>query len=128
LTFASVGECVQAHMDENLLRHILTNLLSNAIKYSPQGGEVLLTLICQADQAIFRVQDRGIGIPPEDQARLFDTFHRAGNVRNIPGTGLGLAIVKRSVDAQGGTIRVESQVGVGTTVTVTLPVGTAKTE
>jgi len=122
LTFASVGECVQAHMDENLLRHILTNLLSNAIKYSPQGGEVLFTVICLADQAIFRVQDQGIGIPPEDQPRLFDTFHRAGNVRNIPGTGLGLAIVKRSVDAQGGTIRVESQVGVGTTVTVTLPI------
>ena len=128
LTFASVGECVQAHMDENLLRHILINLLSNAIKYSPQGGEVLFTLICQADQAIFRVQDQGIGIPPEDQARLFDTFHRASNVRNIPGTGLGLAIVKRSVDAQGGTIRVESQVGAGTTVTVMLPLGAANDE
>jgi len=128
LTFASQVESAQASMDENLLRHILTNLLSNAIKYSPQGGEVQLTLTCQADQAILRVQDQGIGIPPEDQARLFDTFHRASNVRNIPGTGLGLAIVKRSVDAQGGTIRVESQVGVGTTVTVTLPMRAAKSE
>ncbi len=128
LTFASQVESAQVAMDENLLRQILTNLLSNAIKYSPQGGEVQFTLTCQAEQAIFQVRDHGIGIPPEDQSRLFETFHRAGNVRNIPGTGLGMAIVKRSVDAQGGTIRVESQVGVGTTVTVTLPLGVANDE
>jgi signal transduction histidine kinase len=75
-----------------------------------------------------QVKDQGIGIPLEDQAHLFETFHRASNIRNIPGTGLGLAIVKRSVDSHGGTINVSSQVGVGTTVTVTLPLGVSNGE
>jgi signal transduction histidine kinase len=128
LTFASQVKSAPASMDENLLRHIVSNLFSNAIKYSPQGGEVQCTLTCQADQAILQVKDQGIGIPLEDQAHLFETFHRASNIRNIPGTGLGLAIVKRSVDAHGGTINVSSQVGVGTTVTVTLPLGVSNGE
>ncbi len=123
LTFAGQAECAQARMDENLLRHILSNSLSNAIKYSPQGSTVQFELTCRAGQAIFQITDQGIGIPPEDLVHLFEAFHRASNVRNIPGTGLGLTIVKRSVDLHGGTIRVASQVGVGTTVTVTLPTG-----
>jgi signal transduction histidine kinase len=119
LTCEAAG--AQAHMDEKLLRQILTNLLSNAIKYSPDGGTVHLTLACQAGRVTFQVRDDGIGIPDEDQARLFETFHRARNIGNIPGTGLGLAIVKKSVDLHGGTIEVASQVGQGTTFTVTLP-------
>jgi signal transduction histidine kinase len=105
-----------------LLRHILSNLLSNACKYSPPGSEVHFELICQAGQATFVIQDRGIGIPPADLAHLFEPFHRASNVKEIPGTGLGLAIVKRAVDLYGGTIAVDSQVGEGTTFTVTLPI------
>lgn len=108
-------------MDEQLLRHILTNLLSNAIKYSPKGGAVNLMLTCQDNEAIFQVKDEGIGIPPEDLKKLFETFHRARNVGKIPGTGLGLAIVKQSVDIHRGEISVTSEVGVGTTFTVTLP-------
>lgn len=108
-------------MDEKLLRHIVNNLLSNAIKYSPDSDRVIFDLICQSKQATFRVRDFGIGVPVEEQDQLFDSFHRAGNVGSIPGTGLGLPIVKRSVDLHGGTILVESQVGVGTTFTVTLP-------
>lgn len=123
LIFDSQVEYAQVSMDEHLLRHILSNVLSNALKYSPQGGIVQFDLICQTGQAVFRIQDHGMGIPLEDQARLFETFQRASNVRNIAGTGLGLAIVKRSVDLHGGTIDVASQVGVGTTVTVTLPLG-----
>lgn len=111
----------QACMDEKLLRHILTNLLSNAIKYSPEGGEVDFELACHKSEAIFTIQDSGIGIPPEELPRLFQTFHRCGNVGNIPGTGLGLAMVKRSVDLHGGTIDVESEVAVGTRFTVKLP-------
>jgi signal transduction histidine kinase len=121
LTFTSRSLCADARMDEKLLRQILANLLSNAIKYSPQGGAVQLELDCQADRALFRVQDQGIGIPLEEQGRLFDTFHRAGNVGNIPGTGLGMSIVKKSVDLHGGTISFISQVGVGTTFTVGIP-------
>jgi signal transduction histidine kinase len=125
LTFAGQVECAQAVMDTNLLRQILSNLLSNSIKYSPQGGPVQFSLTCQAGQAILRVEDHGIGIPLQDQAHLFETFHRASNVHNIPGTGLGLVIVKRAVETHGGTIDVSSQVGAGTTVTVTLPLGVA---
>ena len=109
------------YMDEKMLRHILNNLLSNAIKYSPDSDQVIFDLICQSSQAILRIQDFGIGIPPSEEDRLFDSFHRANNVGSIPGTGLGLPIVKRAVDLSGGTITMNSQVGMGTTFTVTLP-------
>ncbi|MEW6495929.1 MAG: PAS domain S-box protein [Cyanobacteriota bacterium] len=109
-------------LDEQLLWQILDNLLSNAMKYSPRGSTVKLTLQCFCDRAIFKICDRGIGIPKEDQPRLFETFHRATNVGTIAGTGLGLAIVKKCVDIHQGQIAVESEVGVGTTFTVTLPI------
>ncbi|MBD2509201.1 hybrid sensor histidine kinase/response regulator [Nostoc muscorum FACHB-395] len=121
LVFASFGQLDEALWDESLLRHILGNLLSNAIKYSLPGGIVRFELIGQEKTVIFRIQDSGIGIPQEDQRRLFQPFQRADNVGNIPGTGLGLAIVKKCVDAHGGEIIVNSQVEVGTTFTVTLP-------
>jgi two-component system sensor histidine kinase/response regulator len=107
--------------DPRLLRQIATNLISNAIKYSPQGGEVRVTVADDDGQCHLIVQDQGIGIPEDDQARLFTAFQRGSNVADIPGTGLGLAIVKQAVDLHGGSIRLESQVGRGTTVTVTLP-------
>jgi PAS domain S-box-containing protein len=123
LTFASVGPCGGARLDQQLLRHILSNLLTNALKYSPPGNPIEFNLTCGAGQVVLRIQDHGMGIPQEDQARLFETFHRARNARNIPGTGLGLTIVKRSVDLHGGTIEVQSEENVGTTVTVCLPIG-----
>jgi PAS domain S-box-containing protein len=121
ITFSHQGECAEGYMDEKLLRQILSNLLSNAIKYSRQGSAVRLELVCQEGKATFRVRDEGIGIPLEDQPRLFESFHRAGNVGSIPGTGLGLTIVKKSVDLHSGTIAVDSRVGEGTTFVVTLP-------
>jgi signal transduction histidine kinase len=121
LTFVTLGECSNAQMDEKLLRHILTNLLSNAIKFSPEGDVTQFDLICNQETAVFRIQDSGIGIPKQDQEQLFKTFHRASNVGTIAGTGLGLAIVKRCVDLHRGQIAVESEVGVGSTFTVTLP-------
>jgi signal transduction histidine kinase len=96
-------------------------LLSNAIKYSPDGGTVRFDLECREGAATLRIQDSGIGIPAEDLSQLFESFHRAKNVGTIPGTGLGLAIVKKCVDLHGGQITVESEAGVGTTFTVTLP-------
>ena len=72
---------------------------------------------------MFEVNDQGIGIPPDDQARLFETFHRARNVGNIAGTGLGLAIVKKSLDLHGGSVSVESKPGTGTLFRVTIPIG-----
>jgi PAS domain S-box-containing protein len=121
LIFVSQGQCTDACMDEKLLRHIFSNLLSNAIKYSPAGGTIHFALACQDREAIFQIRDEGIGIPPEDLKQLFESFHRATNVANIAGTGLGLAIVKKSVDLQGGKIEVNSQIALGTTFTVTLP-------
>lgn len=121
IVFQTQGEYINAQMDEKLLRHIFSNLLSNAVKYSPQGGTVSFELISKHKEAIFRVQDQGIGIPIAEQAQLFNSFHRASNVGTISGTGLGLAIVKKSVDLHGGEIIVDSQVGVGTTFTVKLP-------
>lgn len=121
IKFVVHGQCTTPQIDESLLRYIFTNLLSNAIKYSPAGSRVDFELSCQDEAAIFQIRDEGIGIPKEDQAQLFQSFHRAKNVGNIPGTGLGLTIVKQCVDLHGGAIAVTSEVGVGTTFTVTLP-------
>ena len=121
IAFSGQGECRDVLVDAKLLRHILGNLLSNAIKYSPEGRDVIFDVDCQPDQITFCVQDHGIGIPEEDQKHLFETFHRASNVRQIPGTGLGLAIVKQSVVLHSGTITFASEMGAGTTFTVVLP-------
>jgi signal transduction histidine kinase len=108
-------------LDEKLLQHILLNLLTNAVKYSPQEGEVRFELWEQGESLYFRISDQGIGIPQDELERLFEPFHRAKNVGDISGTGLGMAIAKESVDRHGGTIECQSEIGVGTTVTVTLP-------
>jgi PAS domain S-box-containing protein len=114
-----------ATADESLLRHIFINLLSNALKYSQPGGEVVFSIARHANDAIFEVRDRGIGILPEDLPELFQTFHRGANVGERPGTGLGLVIVKRCVELHGGSIDVQSREGAGTTVIVRLPLFTA---
>jgi signal transduction histidine kinase len=107
--------------DRQLLRAIAVNLISNAIKYSSKGSEVRMTLMGADTHFMFTVQDQGIGIPEADRARLFAAFQRGSNVGEIAGTGLGLAIVKEAVELHGGSIQFESQVGVGTTVKVTIP-------
>ncbi|MBW4567569.1 MAG: hybrid sensor histidine kinase/response regulator [Tolypothrix carrinoi HA7290-LM1] len=123
INFDYKAKYINACIDEKLLRHILTNLLTNAIKYSPKDSPIDLELISNESEVIFQIKDKGIGITPEDQQHLFESFYRASNVGNIPGTGLGLAIVKQCVDLHGGKIAVKSEVGVGTTFTVTLPIG-----
>jgi len=115
------GDARARLLDEKLVRHILGNLLSNAAKYSPAGSDVALRIDCSDHTTRFEVADRGIGIPPEDQPRLFSTFHRGSNVSNVSGTGLGLAIVKKCVDVHRGRIGFASAAGTGTTFTVTLP-------
>lgn len=115
------GERNLLYMDETLLRQILENLLSNAIKYSPKDSIIEFALEYSSTQAVFQVRDQGIGIPLKDQPLLFESFHRATNVGTIAGTGLGLAIVKKCVDVHKGQVAVESEIGVGTTFTVTLP-------
>ena len=114
------SEPIVGRYDEKLLRHMLSNLLSNAVKYSPNGGEVKLVVAQRGSRVAFEVSDQGIGIPADEVAHLFEPFHRASNVGSIAGTGLGLAIVKQSVDLHCGQIEVKSDVGRGTTFTITL--------
>lgn len=108
--------------DPKLLRQVIINLLSNSIKYSntsPNAVEV--KLLYDPDSFDLEFVDHGIGIPVEDQPKIFESFHRACNVGNIPGTGLGLAIAKASVELHRGKIKVASQVDVGTRITITIP-------
>ncbi|HBL62419.1 MAG TPA: hybrid sensor histidine kinase/response regulator [Cyanobacteria bacterium UBA8803] len=121
LQFNYQENCPEREWDERVLRQILTNLLSNAIKYSPNGGVIDFQLYYEQDEIILQIKDQGIGIPPENQARLFESFHRASNVGMIQGTGLGLSIVKKCVDLYKGKIYCQSEVGAGTTFTVKLP-------
>ncbi|MBG1244575.1 sensor histidine kinase [Nostoc sp. NZL] len=121
LSFVCQGKAVPALVDERLLRSILSNLLLNAIKYSPQGGNVDLSLEFKSDTVILQVQDQGIGIPLADQKQLFEPFHRGKNVRSIPGTGLGLVVVKKCVDLHQGDINITTEVGIGTTCAIALP-------
>jgi signal transduction histidine kinase len=121
IVFNSEGNKNDFLGDEKLLHHILTNLLSNAVKYSPSNKQVILDLIFQESAVILRIQDSGIGIPIQEQKHLFEPFHRASNVGKIAGTGLGLSIVKKCVEAHGGEIALQSQEGIGSTFTVTLP-------
>ncbi|WP_371357567.1 ATP-binding protein [Hydrocoleum sp. CS-953] len=108
-------------MDEKLIRHILNNLLSNAVKYSPTGGKIDFELNLNDKTGIFRIKDEGMGIPVENQEKLFESFYRASNVGQIPGTGLGLSIVKQCVDLHGGKIDFSSEVGKGTTFIFEIP-------
>jgi len=106
--------------DENLLRHILGNLLSNAVKYSVAGEPVSLDLRRVGHEIVFKVADRGIGIPDADRGRLFEAFHRGRNVGQRPGTGLGLVIVKRCTELHGGRLQLTSEEGGGSTFVISI--------
>ncbi|RLC98289.1 MAG: hypothetical protein DRI77_05345 [Chloroflexi bacterium] len=110
--------------DPARMTQVMINLLSNAYKYTPEGGHIRVRAWLQKGCVHCAVSDTGIGISPENMAKLFTKFFRSDDatVREIPGTGLGLSIVKSLVELQGGTIEVESQVGEGTTFTFTVPV------
>jgi signal transduction histidine kinase len=108
--------------EEKLLRSVIVNLLTNAIKFSPDKDHVFLTVKGLGNQLIVMVRDEGIGIPPDELERIFEPFLRGKGVGSIQGTGLGLSIVKKSVDLLGGTIHVTSEVGKGSTFTVTVPI------
>lgn len=115
------GPIPLAPLDRRLMRQVITNLVTNALKYSPASAEVLVRLTCAGDSLVLQVADHGIGIPDADLPYLFQPFHRAANVGVIQGTGLGLVITKEAIEMHGGSIRVASQLGAGTTFTVTLP-------
>ncbi len=108
------------------LREIASNLIDNAIRYTPKGGRVEVLLYPHEGDIIFQVSDTGIGIPPEDLPHIFEEFYRSRNAKEFAheGTGLGLSIVKSAVEAHNGEIEVFSELGKGTTFTVTLPTRT----
>lgn len=114
------------HIDASLFRHIAVNLISNALKYSPRGTEVRLSLNQNDETIMLTVQDQGIGIPAASLPHLFEPFHRAENAKTVAGTGLGLSLVRDCVQHHLGEIRVESQVDVGTTFIVEVPLRRAE--
>jgi PAS domain S-box-containing protein len=122
------AESVEGFEGDRLrLAQLLDNLVSNAIKFTPRGGRVQLGVADAAGAAVLTVTDTGIGIPVEEQERLFERFFRAESATRlaIPGTGLGLTISKAIAEAHGGSISVRSEEGEGTTFSVVLPLSQA---
>ena len=123
VTIAVAGEDCQVSAVPRLLGEIVYNLMDNAVRYNVPGGSVTASCRREGTGVTLTVSDTGIGIPPEHQSRVFERFYRVdkSHSRASGGTGLGLAIVKHAAQVQGAEVRLESQPGKGTTVTVTFP-------
>ena len=114
---------VMMKADQHRIEQIFTNLIDNAINYSDVDSEVKINIEQVNNSVHFSVSDKGIGIPKADQERIFERFYRVdkGRSRNSGGTGLGLSIVRNLIMNMNGTIHVESEVGIGTTFHIKLP-------
>lgn len=121
LVYAGEAGLPLVPLDERLLRQILRPLLANALQYSTAETPVVVALTATPDTLVLTVHDEGMGIPLADQKYIFQPFYRATNVGTLVGSGLGLSLVQEAVARHGGTIAVISEVGVGTAVTVRLP-------
>jgi hypothetical protein len=110
--------------DRSRLAQVLDNLISNALKFTPRAGRVSVRVVLSGNDAVLEIEDTGVGIPVDEQGRLFERFFRSSTAteRAIPGTGLGLTIAKTIVERHEGSIAIESAEGAGTTVRVRLPV------
>lgn len=110
--------------DRRRLAEVLQNLLDNAVQYTPSGGRITVSASSDGDEVEFTVSDTGIGIPTVDQSRIFERFYRVdvARSREVGGTGLGLSIAKHLVEAHGGRIWVESEIGQGSQFHFTVPV------
>lgn len=117
------ADAIVGYWDQGYLEQVIGNLVDNAIRYSPAGGEIRVDLSVVNGSAVFSVADRGIGIPAEAQARLFQPYFRDGSAQAVSneGMGVGLYITREIVTLHGGSITFESAVGQGTTFSVTLP-------
>jgi signal transduction histidine kinase len=107
--------------DRARLERVLHNVIGNAVKYSPDGAPVQVAVRMQEGWAVVVVRDSGVGIPADELPHIFTHFYRASTAQGFPGSGLGLAGAKTIVEQHGGHIRVQSTVGQGTTVVVSLP-------
>ncbi|MFH0989686.1 MAG: ATP-binding protein [bacterium] len=118
------------NLDVEAYEQALLNLLDNAVKYSRDEKVVEVSASLQEDSIVVTVTDHGIGISKKDSERIFDKFFRSPlpDGRKIPGSGIGLTLVKETIEAHGGTIKVESEVGKGSTFTLSFPLSNGKTE
>jgi signal transduction histidine kinase len=109
--------------DERKLKQIMLNLLSNAVKFTPEGGTVTVRARITDGEAEISVVDTGVGIAPNHLSLIFEEFRQVGAdyIRKAEGTGLGLALARKFVELHGGTIDVQSEIGKGSTFTITLP-------
>ncbi|MBN8638745.1 MAG: GHKL domain-containing protein [Anaerolineae bacterium] len=109
------------------MTQVINNLLSNALRHTPEGGKITLAVGRSASDLQISISDTGEGIAPEHLPHVFDRFYRvdSGRSRDMGGTGLGLAIVKAIISAHGGQVSVSSDLGKGTCMLVSLPVGAA---
>jgi signal transduction histidine kinase len=107
--------------DEVKLKQVVVNLVTNAVKFTPEGGRVDVDARVVADEVVVTVRDTGIGIAPEDQARVFEAFQRGDRQASVEGTGLGLTLSKRFVELHGGRVWVESALGLGSTFAFAIP-------
>ncbi len=114
-------EALRVPADPKALRLVLLTILTNAVKYSPPDSSITIRLRREFNTAVVEVEDQGIGIPEEELPNVFQPFTRGSNTQGIPGVGLGLALAKEFVEAHRGSIFLRSRVGVGTTVTIHLP-------
>ncbi len=123
ITLTCTPEPIVIEGDLLRLERVLYNLLQNAIKYSPAGGPIDVQIERRGDEAYLAVQDQGIGIPEEEQQKLFQRFYRASNatVRHIGGMGIGLYLVKEIVEHHGGKVEVISNEGEGSTFILRFP-------
>ena len=124
VAFTSEGHIPQITADRERIEQVIVNVISNSVKYTPVGGKIDVSVTSAEEKVSFRVKDNGIGIPEEDLGRIFERFYRVEKSRTseMGGTGLGLAIARELIEAHGGDIQIESQLGEGTAVTVTLPI------
>jgi len=118
---ASADGGVRVSVDRTRLEQVAANLLDNAIKYTPAGGRVEVSAGREGGRAVLRVSDTGLGIPADEQPRIWDRLFRGDQSRAERGLGLGLSLVKAVVEAHGGAVSVDSQLGRGSTFTVSLP-------
>ena len=120
IDFVVASENVVVAGDRDRLKEVLLNLVSNALKYTPRGGRIAVD-VKGVDCAEIVVEDTGIGISPENLPRIFERFYRIPGTGDVRGTGLGLHICKQIIEAHGGTISVESELGRGSRFIVRLP-------
>lgn len=123
ITYEETGGDVRVHADPKLLYQVWMNVLTNAIKYTPNDGEIRIEVVDKVREVEVRIADTGVGIADEDLTQLFERFYRGdkARTRSDHSTGLGLSITKKIIELHDGVIMVTSEVGVGSTFTITLP-------